>query len=93
MNREEATSVLGKVMAVYRAKPYKALVRSVDQTVHVDMQASSGAKYQVDIQVVWDGPANGDLRVMGAVDDGSWRAIAPIADSFILRPDGTFAGE
>jgi hypothetical protein len=57
------------------------------------MDGPSGAKYQLEIQVVWDHEPNTDLRVIGSVDDGSWRALAPVSDSFILRPDGTFVGE
>lgn len=93
MNHEEATSVLARVMQVYRKKKYSDLVRFLDQTTHLEMDGPSGAKYQLEIQVVWDHEPNTDLRVIGSVDDGSWRALAPVSDSFILRPDGTFVGE
>jgi hypothetical protein len=29
----------------------------------------------------------------GSVDDGSWRAFAPLSRSFIKSPDGAFDGE
>jgi hypothetical protein len=30
---------------------------------------------------------------MGAIDDGGWRSFAPLADDFIVAPDGSFVGE
>jgi hypothetical protein len=31
--------------------------------------------------------------VLGSIDDGGWRAFAPLTRSFIKSPDGTFVGE
>lgn len=93
MNDAEAMSVLARELAHYRVKPYADLIQLLDDTTHIDTEGPSGTKYQVDIQVMWDGPPNGDLRVMGAIDDGRWRAYLPLTDSFILRSDGTFVGE
>ena len=93
MDNIEAMSVLAVEMEHYRAKSYADLVPLLDQTTHIDVDGPSGTKYQVDIEVMWDGPSNGDLRVIGAVDDGGWRAFVPLTDSFILRSDGTFVGE
>ena len=53
----------------------------------------SGASYQVDIQVRWDDEPNGDIRVLAGIDDGGWRAFAPLTEDFILGPDGRFVGE
>ena len=41
---------------------------------------------------MWDDPARGNIRVMGSVDDGRWRAFMPLNRSFIKAPDGTFVG-
>jgi hypothetical protein len=49
---------------------------------------ADGKKYQLEIQVFWDSKG-GDLRVIVAADDGGWRAFKPLADSFIMRPDGS----
>jgi len=48
-----------------------------------------GKRYQLEIQVFWDGEKGGDLRVIVAADDGGWRAFKPLADSFIMRPDNS----
>jgi len=93
MDNAEATAVLTREMARYRAMPYAELVLLLDETNHIDTVGPSGTKYQVDIEVMWDDKSKGDLRIIGAVDDGGWRALIPLTDDFILRPDGTFVGE
>lgn len=93
MDNAEAKSLLAREMARYRAMSYDDLVQLLDQTIHIDTHGPSGATYQVDVEIMWDGPANGDLRIIGAIDDGGWRAFLPLTDSCILRPDGTFVGE
>ncbi|HBB88249.1 MAG TPA: hypothetical protein DC047_11595, partial [Blastocatellia bacterium] len=93
MDNEEATSVLGRELERYRAMPYAELIQLLDETNHIDATGSSGTDYQVDISVMWDDKSKGDLRIIGAVDDGGWRAFVPLTDSFIWRPDGTFVGE
>jgi hypothetical protein len=93
MDNAEAMSVLAREMARYRATAYAELVRLLGETTHIDTDGPSGTTYQVEVEIMWDGPSNGDLLVMGAIDDGGWRAFLPLTDSFILRPDGTFVGE
>jgi hypothetical protein len=53
----------------------------------------SGTRYQAEIEVVWDDKRDGNLRVFAAIDDGGWRAFAPLTNSFIVAPDGSFVGE
>jgi len=50
-------------------------------------------RYQIEIQVFWDSWPGGNVRVMGAVDDGGWRAFIPVSRGFIMAPDGSFVGE
>jgi len=45
------------------------------------------------MQVFVDDMSRQTLRVMGSVDDGGWRALSPLTDSFILAPDGSFVDE
>jgi hypothetical protein len=42
---------------------------------------------------MWDDDYQQNIRVMGAVDDGGWRAFMPLTDSFIMAPDSSFVGE
>ena len=39
------------------------------------------------IQIHWDGRRGGDIRVIGLIDDGGWRAFIPLSEGFITGPD------
>lgn len=79
--------------------------RDIDMRVHATATDSpteklstngfraSGKEYQFEIIVYWDDKPNGDVRVIGNVDDGGWRAYFPLGTSFLKAPDGTFIGE
>jgi hypothetical protein len=43
--------------------------------------------------VLWDDRAGGNIRVIASIDDGGLHAFAPLTDSFIKAPDGSFVGE
>jgi len=93
VNETEAASVLAKELARYRGMSYAQLLVLLDDTTKLEVSGPTGANYQIDIQVLWDYKPDGDLRVLGAIDDGGWRAFLPLTDSFIMRPNGTFVGE
>lgn len=67
--------------------------RYLDQPQTVEAMRESGTTYQVETLAVWDGPVDGDLRVMVNIDDGGWRAFVPLGVDFIIAPDGSFVGE
>ena len=91
MNKHEAQGLLEEQLGSYRSEGYEALLRLVREPDTFQIHAASGAAYQVEISAVWDDRDGGDLRVMGAIDDGGfWRSIAPLCSDFIMRPDGTF---
>ena len=90
MNNEEAIALLEQELARFRAEPYAELVgRTTTGPVDLTRTAPSGRTYQVEIQVVWDGRPGGNIRVLGAVDDGGWRAFMPLTRDFIKAPDGS----
>lgn len=93
MNKAEAKEILEKELSVYRSRPCSDLVNLLGQPIHTEVRSGSGITYQLEIQVFWDGQPGGNLRVLGSVDDGGWRAFLPLTDSFIVRPDGSFVGE
>ena len=93
MNKEEAKMVLNTLLAKYRAKTYSDLQYLMNEQDTSEVMGESGTKYQLEIQAVWDDKKDGNLRVMGAVDDGGLRAIAPLTNDFIISPNGEFIGE
>jgi hypothetical protein len=93
MDKAEAKGVLAKELEVWRTRSYSDLLEFLDRPTTKEVLAESGIKYQIEIQVFWDDKPNGNLRVLGSIDDGGWRAFAPMSNDFILAPDGSFVGE
>jgi len=93
MDTDEARSVLTEHLASYRALTYPELAGRVDTVETAEVRAASGVEYQLEVQFLWDSKPNRDVRVIGSVDDGGWRAFVPLSDDFILAPDGAFVGE
>ena len=94
MNNEEAIQVLERELSSFRDEPYADLVlRMPAGSLEFERSAASGAKYQVEIHFLWDDRPGGDIRVMGSIDDGGWRACIPLCRSFIKSANGSFVGE
>ena len=93
MDRDEAKSVLAAELRRYRSQSYDALQHLLHTQDAYEVTAPSRTTYQIEIQAFWDGSPGGNLRVMGAVDDGGARAFFPLTDDFIIAPNGAFVGE
>ena len=77
MDRDEALGLLNAKLDDYRKMPYTELVSNIDSNQVIEIVGLSGVEYQIEIQVMWDHKPNGDIRVMGAIDDGGLRAVGP----------------
>jgi hypothetical protein len=78
MDKSEAAKILQDHISKYRVKSYAEL----------------GAEYTLEFDVMWDSDPDGDIRVIGGIDDGTFpSAFSPLSDDFILGPDGKFVGE
>jgi hypothetical protein len=74
----------------YRAWSYEQLRSLVDAPKRtVERVGESGARYYLDVYAVWEGKRNGAIRVIGAIDDGGWRAFVPLTVAFVREPDGS----
>ena len=93
MNRREALELVDEELAKYRTLTYAELEQMLNDPKSYWVRGHSGANYQIKISVFWDGGKGGDLRVVGTVDDGGWRAFVPFSRDFILSPRDTFVGE
>jgi hypothetical protein len=93
MDKAEAKSILGQELSRYRERPYAELFSLIDHSETIERIGPSGVTYQIEMQVLVDDVSRQTLRVMGAIDDGGWRAFSPLCDDFILSPDGSFVGE
>ena len=93
MDKAEAKSLLSQELSRYRELPYAKLFSLVDKIETFERAAPSGVTYQIEMQVFVDDESRQTVRVLGSIDDGGWRAFAPLTDDFILAPDGSFVGE
>ena len=93
MNKQEAQSLLRKTLKRYRKLSYDELRDMMGKIDILEVEGETGTQYQVEVQVFWDNKRKQNIRVLGAIDDGGWRAFLPITDSFIVASDGTFIGE
>ncbi len=93
MNAKEARKILSEVISDLRKLSYEELSRLRGEPETREIVGDSGTKYQLEIIVFIDGPKVQSLRVSFGIDDGGWRALFPVTDSFIIAPDGSFVGE
>jgi len=93
VNKEEARGVLAAHLRVWRDLSYGDLRSRIGSQTHFDVNGSLDARYQVDLEVFWDDKPGGNIRVVGSVDDGGIRAVAPLTSDFIKAPDDTFVDE
>jgi hypothetical protein len=93
MDNHEAKILLQKTLEQFRQYSFKELQASIGNIFTFQVDGGSGVQYQIEVEAFWDGKPGQDIMVVGAIDDGGWRAFSPLSDSFIIRPDGTFVGE
>ena len=94
MDKRDALEILSRTLEGFRATPFNTLVRMIDaEPVALEETGQSGRCYQLEIQAVWDDGRGGPVRVLGAIDDGGWRAFFPLTDDFIKDCSSEFVDE
>jgi hypothetical protein len=93
MNKEEAKIIIHEELNRYRSKSYDELKEIIDKPIAYEITNPNGVKYQIEIEVFWDDKKNGNIRVLGNIDDGGLSAFRPLSDDFIKSPSGEFIGE
>jgi|SRR5215210_2564834 len=87
MDRREAHGIISVELTRLRAETYQALVeRLLDKQETFERIGASGTRYQVELEAFCDDKPHGNLLVIAAIDDGSWRAFVPMCDDFIRSP-------
>lgn len=88
MDREEALSLLNAHLDQYRKLSYAELAAKIGHEEFPAVVGLSGTEYQMEIQVCWDHKPDGDVRVLGSIDDGTFRgAFKPVCEDLLVRPD------
>jgi hypothetical protein len=89
MNKAEAMLILSRELRAFVARPNIKLVELISRPEVKSISTESGVNYQIELNVFWDSQPEKDLRIMGSIDDGGWRAFLPLTESLIMKPDGT----
>ena len=88
MDRQEALDLLNPKLEKYRRLSYSELTSRVGDKEFPEAVGPSGVEYQIEIQIRWDDKPDGDVRVMGAIDDGTFRgAFKPVCSDLLVTPD------
>lgn len=95
MDKQEAREILEREIRRLRDCRYDALLKLRVVDARQVMGERTGTLYNIECEAFFDDPksGNGHLRVVVAVDDGSFRAFVPLSESFIIAPDGSFVGK
>jgi len=87
MDKQEALSLLKDFLDQLESAGYEALSARVGENDALEVAGPSGMQYQIEYDILWDHkPPNGDLRIIGSVDDGGLRAFVPLTDSRLVPP-------
>jgi len=87
MDREEALQLLEAKLDEYRRLSHAEATAKIGSEDVVEVTGPSGTTYQIEVQLVWDGRPHGDVRVLGAVDDGGLRAFMPLTADVLIPRD------
>lgn len=92
MNKAEARQIMSDRVRELRTLSYERLLQ-LQSSINEEIEGASGARYQLEVQAFWDDKSKKTLRIVTSIDDGGLRAFAPMTESFIVAPDGSFVGE
>ena len=93
MDKVAANHILRERLERYRRLSYEDLRQLLGSVQTEEIVDPTGVGYQLEVQFFWDDRPNGNIRVMGSIDDGGWRAFVPLSEDFIKAPSGEFVGE
>jgi hypothetical protein len=89
MNKAEARSILSSELKAFASRSYNQLAALIGNPGVKNFVSESDVNYQIEFSVFWDAKPDENLRIIGSIDDGGWRAFLPLTGSLIMRPDGT----
>lgn len=90
MNKEEARQILTSEMTLLRSRSYEDLKTLVGNRAY-EIKGSSGAVYQVEIDVLLGTGATEEIQVVGGIDDGDLLKLSTylvMSESFTMLPNG-----
>ena len=88
MDVHEAAAVLDAHLAEFVRRSYADLAALGGEAQTTHAIGGSGTAYQIEFNVFYDSGAKRDLRIVGSIDDGGWRAFMPLTQTEIVKPTG-----
>ena len=82
-------TLLQAAMLEHETLSYAELAGRIGQVHAHTQRGTDGRTYQIEIEAEWDDQPGGAVRVVGAIDDGSFRDFLPLSAEFIVGPDGS----
>ena len=93
MPDEIPRKLLQTVLAEHQARPYQEIAHRIGQPDVRTVRGADGCEYQIEVEAMWDDQPGGTIRVVGLIDDGSFRPHLPLSDEFLAMPEGKFISE
>ena len=93
MNEDVAYLLIDAELRRLLELPYSELIKGVGTPETKQVVGEDGNSYQLEIETFWDKAKGEDVRVIVSVDDGGWRALVPLSQGFVMRPDGSYVDE
>lgn len=93
MNEDVAYVLIDAELRRLLELPYSELIKLIGNPETKQVVGEDGNSYQLEIEAIWDITRDEDVRVIVSADDGGWRALKPLTQDFIMRPDGSYVDE
>jgi hypothetical protein len=93
VDKLEASELLAATVDELRKRSRAELEQLLHKVEVRELRGPSGNTYQLEADASWDDRKGHNLRIFVSIDDGGWRAVFPMSQSFIVAPDGSFVGE
>jgi len=88
MDKNEARRVLKEELSKYKKRSYADLLKIADEPETYELTTESGNWYQIEIVVLSHDKLNGNLAILGNIDDGCFHAFFPLSAGFDMTQDG-----
>ena len=108
MNKAEAKELIRHEVDGLRSKPYADLRKMIGaEPITGQRTGPSGEEYQIEIEAFWDDKPDGNIRVLGSIDESPHKPVfwkipilrwvpvytSSVSHDFIKSPSDQFVGE
>lgn len=91
MDKEEARQLLEKKLEELKKLKFEEFNDWIlNKHVEVfELNGLSGDQYQIEVEAHWDNEPNGEIRVLGSIDNGTLgAAFIPVCADFLISKSG-----